>query len=49
MAFLLQSGTARLDPPGLVLDATEAALQRAQRLAAERLALGFFGRKRMTR
>jgi hypothetical protein len=46
MAFLLQPGAARFDPPGLMLDAAEAALQRAQRLAAHRLVLGFFGRKR---
>ena len=46
MAFLLQPGIALLDPPGLILDATEAALQRALRLAAERPALGLPGRKR---
>lgn len=49
MAFLLQPGIARLDPPGLVLDAAGAALQRAQRLAAARLALGFLGRKRIAK
>jgi hypothetical protein len=35
-----------VDPPGLILDATEAALQRALRLAAERPALGLPVRKR---
>jgi hypothetical protein len=46
MAFLLQPRSARFDPPGLILDATEAALQRVLRLAAERPALGLPGPKR---
>jgi hypothetical protein len=46
MPFLLQPGAARFDPPGLILDATEAAIQRALRLSAERPALGLPGRKR---
>ena len=46
MPFLLQPAAFRPDPPGLILDAAEAALQRAQRLTAERLARGLLRWKR---
>jgi hypothetical protein len=41
MAFLLQPGAGRYDPPGLILDSVTAALQRARPPSAERPAFGF--------